>query len=54
LNLELMPFHRMGQDKYRALNMTYRMEDLDVMSDEDLEALKSAYMNRGINCTVSR
>jgi len=49
-----MPFHRMGLNKYKALNMTYRMEDLDVMSDEDLEAVKRAYMDRGINCTVSR
>ncbi len=54
LNLELMPFHRMGLDKYNALNIEYRMENLEIMDNEDLGAVKKAYIDHGINCTISR
>jgi pyruvate formate lyase activating enzyme len=54
LRIELMPFHRMGQDKYKALNMEYCMEDLEIMDNEDLEAVRKAYIDQGINCTISR
>ena len=54
LGLELMPFHRMGKDKYKALNMEYRMGDLGVMDNADLEAIKKAYIDRGLNCMISR
>lgn len=54
LNFELMPFHRVGMDKYRALNLEYAMSDLEIMDNKKLEAIKKAYIDRGINCTVSR
>ena len=54
LRLELMPFHRMGQDKYKALNIEYSMENLDIMDNEELEGVKKSYIDRGINCMISR
>jgi pyruvate formate lyase activating enzyme len=54
LSLELMPFHRMGSDKYKALNIEYFMDDLVIMDNKDLEAVKKAYIDHGINCTISR
>ena len=54
LRLELMPFHRMGKDKYKALDMEYALGDLGIMENEDIEAVKKAYADRGINCTISR
>ncbi len=54
LSLELMPYHRMGQDKYKALNMEYRMEKTHIMSYDELEAIKKAYIDLGINCSISR
>ena len=54
LSLELMPFHRMGSDKYKALNIEYFMDDLAIMDNKGLEAVKKAYIDRGINCTISR
>ena len=54
LSLELMPYHRMGQDKYRALNMEYRMEKTHIMSYDELEATKKAYTDLGIDCVISR
>ncbi len=54
LRLELMPFHRMGKDKYRALDMEYRMGETGIMKTEEIEMIKKAYTDRGINCTISR
>jgi pyruvate formate lyase activating enzyme len=54
LSLELMPYHRMGQDKYKALNMEYRMEKTRIMSYDEVEAIKKAYIDLGIDCTISR
>jgi pyruvate formate lyase activating enzyme len=52
--LELMPFHRMGKDKYKAIDIEYSLGDLCVMENEEIEAVKKAYIDLGINCTVSR
>jgi pyruvate formate lyase activating enzyme len=52
--LQLMPYHRMGQSKYRALNVTYDMDGIAVMEDREIEAVKNAYIDRGIDCTISR
>ena len=52
--LQLMPYHRMGQSKYKALNMPCIMEGLGVAEDERAEAVQKAYIDRGIHCTISR
>jgi len=52
--LEIMPFHRMGKNKYTALNMPYNMEGLGAADDEQVEAARRAYAQRGIDCSISR
>ena len=52
--LQIMPFHRMGQSKYRALNMLYTMEGIGAAEDEQAEAARKAYIQRGIDCSISR
>ena len=52
--LQLMPFHRMGQSKYRALNLPYTMEGLGAVEDEEVESARKAYIRCGVDCTVSR
>jgi pyruvate formate lyase activating enzyme len=54
LRLELMPFHRMGMNKYKALDMEYSLDGLEIMEIEEIEAVKKAYIDRGINCTISK
>ncbi len=36
MRLELMPFHRMGKDKYKALDMEYALGDLEIMEMKTL------------------
>jgi pyruvate formate lyase activating enzyme len=52
--LQIMPYHRMGRSKYKALNMRYAMDGLGAADDERLEAARKAYVQRGIECTISR
>ncbi|NLA75634.1 MAG: glycyl-radical enzyme activating protein, partial [Deltaproteobacteria bacterium] len=54
LRFELMPFHRMGKNKYRALDMEYPFGETGIMEYKDIEAIKKAYTDHGINCTISR
>jgi pyruvate formate lyase activating enzyme len=52
--LELMPFHRMGQGKYKALNMFYTMDGCSSADNEQVEAALNAYIRCGIDCSISR
>ena len=54
MRLQIMPYHRMGRDKYKALNMKYSMDEVDIMGNDELEAVKNAYIERGIDCSISR
>jgi pyruvate formate lyase activating enzyme len=52
--LQLMPYHRMGKDKYKALNKEYYMEEVGIMENDELEVVKNAYIDWGIDCSISR
>lgn len=52
--LELMPFHRLGLPKYKALNIPYTMGDVAGIDDEQSEATKDLYTHYGIDCSISR
>jgi pyruvate formate lyase activating enzyme len=54
VRLQLMPYHRMGRDKYTALNKEYYMNELGIMENDELEAVKNAYIDCGIDCSISR
>jgi len=52
--VELMPYHRMGQSKYTALDLPYPVPEILVMTEEQINAVKDAYLALGVKCTVSR
>jgi pyruvate formate lyase activating enzyme len=52
--LEIMPYHRMGQSKYKALDVPYTFEGLAPADDGLVESVQKAYIGHGINCTISR
>jgi hypothetical protein len=49
-----MPFHRIGQSKYQALNKQYSYERTEAMEREEVDAVMQAYLDLGVACTVSR
>ncbi len=52
--IQLMPYHRMGQSKYLALNQPYEIGDIPVLSSKEVDAIRDAYHTAGINCTISK
>ena len=52
--LQIMPYHGMGQSKYRALHMPYSMEGLAAADDGHVEEVRNTYLRCGIECTISR
>ncbi len=54
LQLQLIAYHRMGASKYAALDLPYAMEEVKPMDPAQVEAVRKAYEDCGIGCTISR
>ena len=51
--MHLLPYHRLGQDKYTGLNREYLMGDVKPPTNEHMEKLlKIAEMTSGIECQI--
>ena len=51
--MHLLPYHRLGQDKYTGLNREYLMGDVKPPTNEHMEKLlKVAEMTSGIECQI--
>lgn len=51
--MHLLPYHRLGQDKYTGLNREYLMGDVKPPTNEHMEKLlKAAEMTSGIECQI--
>lgn len=51
-HLHLLPYHRMGQDKYSRLGREYLMEGIEPMSKEYMEMLLKAAKRPGLECQI--
>lgn len=54
MDIQLMPYHRMGQTKYAALELPYPAENIRIMSAGEIDAVCGRYNALGVRCTVSR
>jgi pyruvate formate lyase activating enzyme len=52
--VQLMPYHRLGDSKYKALNIPYETAALETMTPEKLEAVRQSFLDKGVECTISR
>ena len=52
--IELMPYHRLGESKYIALNKPYRLHGLPAIEPPQVESVRQEFEKNGILCTVSR
>lgn len=51
--LHLLPYHRLGQDKYQALGREYTMKDIPLFAKEHMELLKTtAQMASGLEVQI--
>ena len=50
--VELLPYHRLGLDKYRRLGREYALEDLEPPGADAMRALAGVVEREGVPCTV--
>ncbi len=50
--LHLLPYHRLGQDKYKGLGRAYELMDLVPPSDEHMQRLLKAAETTGLKCQI--
>lgn len=50
--LHLLPYHRLGQDKYKGLNREYHMEHVKPISSESMEELLQVVKETGLYCQI--
>lgn len=50
--LHLLPYHRLGQDKYKGLGRDYLMEGVEPPSSEKMQRLLEAAERSGLRCQI--
>jgi len=51
--VQIMPYHRLGDSKYKALNMINALRELEVMPPDRLEEVRQAFVSFGVACSIS-
>lgn len=52
-SIELMPYHRLGVGKYRALGIDYPLEGLESAKTEEVESVRQSFETHRVRCLVS-
>ncbi|MBN2615610.1 MAG: glycyl-radical enzyme activating protein [Bacteroidales bacterium] len=50
--LNILPLHHLGKEKYKMLGREYKPDKLSIPSKEKLEQVKNTFTKAGINCYV--
>lgn len=50
--VELLPYHRIGSEKYRRLGRTYKLRETPQPAAEDLERFRDTLARAGLNVTI--
>lgn len=48
--VQLLPFHQFGENKYKLLNREYTMADVPALHSEDLKDYQAIFLDHQINC----
>lgn len=51
-DLELLPYHELGESKFERLGMTYPLKGLKAPTSQLMAELAQAVRDRGVNCSV--
>ena len=52
LHVDLLPYHRFGENKYRMLDMPYALTGISAPSETQMEKYKSIFTARGLDCAI--
>ncbi len=50
--LHLLPYHRLGEDKYKGLGRTYEMQGIQQIPEEHIKKLKAVVEETGLTCRI--
>jgi pyruvate formate lyase activating enzyme len=53
-SLQLMTYHRLGDSKYKALNINNAMCETKVMTSDRVEAVRQCFESLGVACSISK
>lgn len=53
-SIELLPYHRMGVGKYEAIGLPYRLQGVEPLEPQQVEAARAMFEAFGTRCSVSR
>lgn len=51
--INILPFHRMGDSKWNQLGQTYDYRDAAIPADEELEAIQTLFSQKGLSCYIA-
>lgn len=50
--VELLPYHKLGVGKYKALGRTYKLSDCETPSEEYMEDVKRIFLDQGLEALI--
>ena len=50
--LHLLPYHRLGEDKYEGLGRNYELHNVGLIPDEHIQRLKTVVESEGLKCQI--
>ena len=51
--VQLMPYHRLGAGKYKALNIRNAFSDVETMPRDRIDGVKDMFSELGVECSIS-
>jgi len=54
LHVDLLPYHRFGESKYKMLDRDYQLTDLKSPSDKQLQGAVEIFKRHGLDCAIQR
>ena len=52
INVEVLPYHRLGITKYKMLNRLYKLDDNIIPTTKDCQRTKELFQSYGLNCDI--
>lgn len=54
LHIDLLPYHRFGESKYKMLDRDYQLTDVKSPNDEQLQRVMEIFKRYGLDCAIQK